>query len=138
MVLAHNAFVEQVLPAGMLTTLSEQDMAVYRAPVSDVGESRRPTLGWPRHIPIDGEPAHMVDIVQSYSTWLAQSPVPKLFINAEPGAILTGRLAELCRTWPNQTEITVPGIDFIQEDSAAAIGAAIANFVRRIRPSRRG
>jgi haloalkane dehalogenase len=138
MVLEHNAFVERVLPAGMLTTLSEQDMAAYRAPFSDVGESRRPTLSWPRQIPIDGEPAHMVEIVQSYSTWLAQSPVPKLFINAEPGAIVTGRLGELCRTWPNQTEITVPGIHFIQEDSADAIGAAIADFVRRVRPSQRG
>lgn len=134
MVLEHNAFVERILPASMLTTLSEQDMAAYRAPFSDVGESRRPTLSWPRHIPIDGEPAHMVDIVQSYSTWLAQSPVPKLFINAEPGAIVTGRLAELCRAWPNQTEITVTGIHFIQEDSADAIGAAIADFVRRVRP----
>jgi haloalkane dehalogenase len=80
----------------------------------------------------------MVDIVQSYSTWLAQSPVPKLFINAEPGAIVTGRLRELCRTWPNQTEITVAGLHFIQEDSADAIGVAIADFVRRVRPSPRG
>jgi haloalkane dehalogenase len=135
MVLEHNAFIEQVLPAGMLPKLSERDMAAYRAPFSDVGESRRPTLSWPRHIPIDGEPAHMVEIVQSYSSWLAQSPVPKLFINAEPGAIVTGRLGELSRTWPNQTEITVPGIYFMQEDSADAIGAAIADFVRRVLPS---
>jgi haloalkane dehalogenase len=138
MILEHNAFVEQVLPAGMLTKLSDQDMAAYRAPFIEAGESRRPTLSWPRHIPIDGEPTHMVDIVQSYSTWLAQSPVPKLFINAEPGAIVTGRLRELCRTWPNQTEITVAGLHFIQEDSADAIGVAIADFVRRVRPSPRG
>jgi haloalkane dehalogenase len=138
MILEHNAFVEHVLPAGMLTTLNDQDMAAYRAPFFDAGESRRPTLSWPRHVPIDGEPAHMVDIVQSYSTWLAQSPVPKLFINAEPGAIVTGRLRELCRTWPNQTEITVAGVHFIQEDSADAIGVAIADFVRRVRPSPRG
>ena len=138
MVLERNAFVEGVLPAGMLGTLSETDMAAYRAPFVDPGESRRPTLSWPRHIPIDGEPEHMVDIVQHYSTWLTHSPAPKLFINAEPGAIITGRLRELCRTWANQTEITVRGAHFIQEDSADAIGRAVADFVRRIRRSQAG
>jgi haloalkane dehalogenase len=132
MALEHNAFVEQILPAGMLTTLSEDDMAAYRAPYTEPGESRRPTLSWPRHIPIEGQPAHMVEIVQHYSTWLAQSPVPKLFINAEPGAIITGRLRELCRTWPNQTEITVPGVHFIPEDSADSIGRALSDFVRGV------
>ncbi|MBV9640937.1 MAG: haloalkane dehalogenase [Mycobacteriaceae bacterium] len=133
MILDHNAFVEQVLPAGMMTTLSDEDLAAYRAPYIEPGESRRPTLSWPRHIPIDGEPAQMVDIVARYSTWLAHFPVPKLFINAEPGAIITGRLRELCRTWPNQTEITVPGGHFIPEDSPDAIGRAVAEFVQRIR-----
>ena len=138
MVLERNAFVEGVLPAGMLGTLFETDMAAYRAPFVDPGELRRPTLTWPRNTPIDGEPEHMVDIVQHYSTWLAHSPAPKLFINAEPGAIITGRLRELCRTWANQTEITVRGAHFIQEDSADAIGRAVADFVRRIRRSQAG
>jgi haloalkane dehalogenase len=136
MVLEHNAFVEFVLPAGMLTSLSDEDMAAYRAPYAEPGESRRPTLSWPRQIPVDGQPTHMVDIVQHYSTWLAQSQVPKLFINAEPGTTLTGRLRELCRTWPNQTEITVPGLHFIQEDRADAIGRAVADFVRQVREIR--
>src|ERR1700758_2394938 len=133
MVLERNVFVERILPGSMLTTLSDDDMAAYRAPYVTPGESRRPTLSWPRQIPIDGQPAHMVDIVEHYSEWLAQSPVPKLFIDADPGAIVTGRLRELCRTWPNQTEVTVPGIHFIQEDSADAIGRALANFVQRLR-----
>lgn len=133
MVLDHNAFVEQMLPAGTLSALTEHDMAVYRAPFAEPGESRRPTLSWPRQIPIDGHPPEIVSIVERYSNWLAQSSVPKLFINAEPGAIVTGRLRELCRTWPNQTEITVHASHFIPEDSADEIGRAAADFVRRIR-----
>jgi haloalkane dehalogenase len=133
MVLENNAFVEHVLPSAILSTLSETDMNAYRAPYLEPGESRRPTLSWPRQIPIDGEPAHMVDIVEHYGRWLAKAPVPKLFLNADPGAIITGRLRELCRTWPNQTEITVPGVHFIQEDSPDAIGRAIAEFVCQVR-----
>jgi haloalkane dehalogenase len=133
LVLEKNVFVERILPGSMMTALSDEDMAAYRAPYLIPGESRRPTLSWPRQIPIDGQPTHMVKIVEHYSAWLAQSPVPKLFIDADPGAIITGRLRELCRTWPNQTAITVPGIHFIQEDSADAIGRAVATFVQRLR-----
>jgi haloalkane dehalogenase len=133
MVLENNAFVERVLPSAILGTLSETDMNAYRAPYLAPGESRRPTLSWPRQIPIDGEPAHMVNIVQRYGSWLAEAPVPKLFLNADPGAIITGRLRALCRTWPNQTEITVPGVHFMQEDSPDAIGRAIAEFVCQVR-----
>ena len=108
-------------------------MAEYRRPFANPGEDRRPTLTWPRQIPIEGEPADVVAVVEDYSRWLAASPVPKLFINADPGSILIGRQRELCRTWPNQTEITVKGLHFLQEDSPDDIGRALAAFVRRIR-----
>jgi haloalkane dehalogenase len=133
MVLAKNLFVEGVLPAATLGGLSEETMAEYRRPFAEPGEGRRPTLSWPRQIPIDGEPADVVKIVEDYSAWLARSEIPKLFVNAEPGSILTGRARELCRTWPNQREVTVPGSHFVQEDSPDAIGAAVAEFVREIR-----
>jgi haloalkane dehalogenase len=136
MVLADNLFVEQVLPNGILRDLGEEELAVYRAPYLTPGESRRPTLSWPRQLPIEGEPADVVRIVQEYGRWLAASSVPKLFVNADPGAILIGRPRELCRTWPNQVEVTVPGVHFVQEDSPALIGAAVAEFVRGIQTGR--
>ena len=128
MVLEKNLFVEAVLPGSIMRKLSEEEMAEYRRPFLEPGESRRPTLTWPREIPIDGEPADVVQIVSDYGRWLAGSAVPKLFVNAEPGAILTGPQRDLCRGWPNQTEVTVAGIHFIQEDSGAEIGAAIADW----------
>ncbi|MCW2652367.1 MAG: haloalkane dehalogenase [Mycobacterium sp.] len=130
MVLEQNIFVEDVLPAQMLRTLSEEEMDHYRAPFRNRGEDRRPTLSWPRNIPIDGEPADVVSVVNEYSSWLAESDVPKLFINAEPGAIVHGRIRELIRTWPNLTETTVRGVHFVQEDSPNEIGSAIADFLR--------
>jgi haloalkane dehalogenase len=108
-------------------------MAVYRAPFANSGEDRRPTLTWPRMIPIDGAPADVTATVERYGSWLAQSDVPKLFINAEPGSILTGRQRDLCRKWPNQTEVTVKGLHFVQEDSPDEIGKAVADFVKRMR-----
>ena len=132
MVLAKNVFVERILPASVLRGLSEAEMAVYRRPYAEPGESRRPTLTWPRQIPIDGEPADVVAVVESYARWLATSDVPKLFVNADPGSILTGPQREFCRMWPNQQEITVKGTHFIQEDSPAEIGQAVAAFLRRI------
>ncbi|MFD1496852.1 haloalkane dehalogenase [Streptosporangium lutulentum] len=133
MVITDNAFVEQVMPMGILRDLSEEEKAVYRAPYLTPGESRRPTLSWPRRLPIDGEPADVVRIVEEYGRWLATSTVPKLFVNADPGAILIRNPREFCRTWPNQTEVTVPGRHFVQEDSPDVIGAAVADFVRGIR-----
>ncbi|MEV0074295.1 haloalkane dehalogenase [Amycolatopsis sp. NPDC050768] len=130
MILDGNAFVEQVLPGAVLRDLSDEEMAVYRAPYRTPGESRRPTLSWPRQLPIEGEPADVVAIVEEYGRWLSTSEVPKLFVNAEPGAILSSRQREFCRTWPNQTELTVPGIHFVQEDSPDLIGSAVAHFVR--------
>jgi haloalkane dehalogenase len=126
MVLEQNVFVERVLPGSVLRGLSEAEMAVYRRPFANPGEDRRPTLTWPREIPLDGEPADVVAIVQAYADWLATSDVPKLFINAEPGAILVGAQREFCRRWPRQREVTVKGSHFIQEDSPGAIGQAIA------------
>jgi haloalkane dehalogenase len=129
MVLERNIFVEAVLPGSVLRKLSDEEMAEYRRPFLEPGESRRPTLTWPREIPIDGVPADVTEIVRSYAGWLSASPVPKLFVNAEPGAILRGALREVCRTWPNQTEVTVRGSHFIQEDSPDEIGRAIAGWL---------
>ena len=128
MVLEKNVFVERILPGSVLRGLTEEEMAVYRRPYTQPGESRRPTLTWPREIPIDGEPADVVEIVNGYSQWLASGNVPKLFVNADPGAILTGPQRERCRTWPNQQEVTVKGVHFIQEDSPGEIGQAIAQW----------
>jgi haloalkane dehalogenase len=125
-VLQKNVFVERVLPGSVLRGLTEPEMEVYKAPFLDPGEDRRPTLTWPRQIPLDGEPADVSAIVAAYSEWLRSSPVPKLFINAEPGAILVDGMREFCRSWPNQTEVTVAGSHFIQEDSPTEIGEAIA------------
>jgi haloalkane dehalogenase len=133
MILEKNMFVERVLPGSILRKLGDEEMAEYRRPFATSGEGRRPTLSWPRQIPIDGEPAEVVAVVEDYSRWLAASDIPKLFINADPGSILVGRQREVCRAWPNQTELTVPGLHFVQEDSPDAIGQAIAAFVRRVR-----
>lgn len=132
MVLDKNTFVERVLPGSILRDLSEQEMAVYRRPFQNSGEDRRPTLTWPRQIPIDGTPADVAEIVQAYADWLAEADLPKLFINAEPGAILIGAQREFCRSWPNQTEVTVSGNHFLQEDSPHEIGQAIAVWRKTI------
>ena len=135
MVLEKNVFVERVLPSAIIRDLTEAEMAEYRRPFINEGEDRRPTLTWPRQIPIEGEPADVVEIVQDYSAWLAQSDVAKLFVNADPGSILVGEQREFCRSWPNQTEVTVKGTHFIQEDSPDEIGAAVADFVQQLRSS---
>ena len=128
LILEKNLFVEAILPASILRTLSDEELQEYRRPFPTPVD-RRPTLTWPREIPLAGEPADVVEIVQSYADWLAQADVPKLFINADPGAILTGPQREFCRTWPNQTEVTVAGNHFIQEDSPHEIGQAIADWL---------
>jgi haloalkane dehalogenase len=127
-VLDKNVFVERILPSSVIRDLTTEEMDVYRAPYLVPGESRRPTLTWPRQIPIDGEPADTFEIVESYGSWMAANDLPKLFVNADPGMILTGPQREFCRTWKNQTEVTVPGLHFIQEDSPDEIGEAIANW----------
>jgi haloalkane dehalogenase len=129
MVLEHNVFVDRVLPGSILRDLTEAEMDVYRRPFREAGESRRPTLTWPRQIPIEGEPADVHEIVADYGAWLAKCDIPKLFVNAEPGAILTGSQRDFCRSWPNQTEVTVKGIHFVQEDAPDEIGVAIAAWL---------
>lgn len=130
-VLTKNVFVERILPASILRDLTDEEMTEYRRPFLEPGESRRPTLTWPREIPIDGQPEDVHDIVASYAAWLSESDLPKLFINADPGIILTGPQRGFCRTWPNQEEVTVTGLHFIQEDSPDEIGSAIADWYRR-------
>ena len=129
MVLEKNVFVERILPASIQRTLEPEEMEAYRRPFAEPGEKRRPTLTWPRQIPIEGEPADVTERVAAYDRWLESSEVPKLFVNADPGSILTGPQREYCRTWPNQREVTVRGSHFIQEDSPQEIGRAIADFV---------
>lgn len=128
MVLEKNIFVERVLPGSVLRGLTDEEMERYRQPYLEPGESRRPTLTWPREIPISGEPADVVEIAAAYAEYLAETETPKLFVNAEPGAILRGPQREFCRTWKNQTEITVPGNHFVQEDSPHEIGEAIREW----------
>ena len=132
MVLEKNMFVERVLPSSILRDLTEEEMDVYRRPFVNAGEDRRPTLTWPRQIPIEGEPEDVHRIVAAYSEWLNECDIPKLFVNAEPGAILTGPQREYCRGWRNMTEVTVPGTHFLQEDSPHEIGAAVAEWRQKI------
>ena len=131
MILDKNVFIERILPGSILRELTDDEMNTYRAPF-ETRNDRWPTLTWPRQIPIAGEPADVVAYVQAYADWMATNDLPKLFVNAEPGAILIGGVREFCRTWPNQTEVTVKGIHFIQEDSGPEIGQAIANWMRDI------
>jgi len=131
LILNRNLFIEAVLPSSIMRPLTEEEMATYRAPFADAPD-RQVMLNWPREIPIAGEPPHMVALVQSYADWLAQSTIPKLFINADPGSILVGGQRDFCRTWPNQTEVTVKGLHFVQEDSGADIGRAVALWLQDI------
>ena len=132
MVLEDNLFIERVLAGSIIREMNDQEMNVYRKPFINAGEDRRPTLTWPRQIPIEGQPTDVHEIVKTYSNWLNASAIDKLFINAEPGAILTGRQRQFCRGFKNQIEVSVPGIHFIQEDSPHEIGKAIANWHRNI------
>jgi haloalkane dehalogenase len=134
LVLKKNIFIERILPGAVLRRLTDAEMAAYRAPWLEAGEARRPMLSWPREIPLDGEPTDVNAIVSDYSQWLSSdSTVPKLFVNAEPGSILTGRQREYCRGWPNQREVTVAGAHFIPEDSPHEIGEAIADWYLSMR-----
>ncbi|MGZ6391306.1 MAG: haloalkane dehalogenase [Ktedonobacterales bacterium] len=135
-VLQQNLFLEQLLPGGVLRKLSEEEMTWYRRPFLRPGEDRRPILTFARQLPIDGEPADVTEIVSSYADWLSHSSVPKLFINGEPGAILTGSRRDFCRTWPTQREVTVRGLHFLQEDSPDELGQAIAGWLPAIREGR--
>lgn len=132
LVLQRNMFIEAVLPSSVIRQMGEEEMNQYRKAFTRVAD-RQPTLNWPRQIPIDGEPPHMVDLVASYGEWMATNQeLPKLFINADPGSILTGKARKFCRTWPNQKEVTVAGTHFIQEDSPVEIGIAVAEWLKTI------
>ena len=133
MVLKDNFFIEKILPKAILRTLSEEEMAEYRRPFAEPGEGRRPTLTWPRQIPIEGDPADVTAIASAYADWLATSSVPKLWVKAEPGGILAGgAVLDFARRLPAQTEVTVAGIHFVQEDSPGEIGRAIAGWIRTL------
>ncbi len=136
MILERNLFVERVLPGSVIRKLADEEMEVYRRPFLEPGEDRRPTLSWPRQIPLDGEPEIVAAIVQSYADYMTANDLPKLFINADPGSILIGPQRDFCRSWKNQTEVTVKGIHFIQEDSPHEIGEAIATWRKRWRTAR--
>ncbi len=132
LILEKNYFIELVLPNSVIREMSPAEMDVYRRPFINAGEERRPTLTWPRQIPVEGEPEEVVEIVTTYADWLSKSDIPKLFINADPGSILVGKARDFCRTWANQEEVTVKGLHFIQEDSPDEIGEAIAGFIRNL------
>jgi len=132
MVLEKNMFIEGVLPSSIMRKLSDEEMDEYRRPFTNAGEDRRPTLTWPRQIPIEGEPEDVVKIVSDYGGWLSTSDVPKLFFDAKPGAILRGKARDFCRSWPNQREIEVKGIHFVQEDSPDEIGRGVAEWLRGV------
>ena len=132
LVLEKNYFVEKVLPGSIIRMLDADEMNEYRRPFLSSGEDRRPTLSWPREIPIEGEPGNVCQIVNEYAEWMKTNNIPKLFINAEPGAITTGKIREFCRSWKNQTEVTVKGIHFIQEDSPDEIGKALSKWYKEL------
>jgi len=132
LVLQDNHFVEHVLPAMVIRDLTDEEMDEYRRPYRNPGEDRRPTLTWPREIPIEGEPADVLALMQENDAFLRASPLPKLFINTEPGAVLVGEHRDIVRRWPNQTEVTVAGLHYCQEDSPHEIGQALADWYRSL------
>jgi len=129
MILKKNLFIEAILPNAIIRNLSDEEMAVYRKPFSNEGEDRRPTLTWPRQIPIEGEPEDVNKIVSDYAEWIKDTEFPKLFINAEPGSILLDPARAFVRSWRNLQEVTVKGTHFIQEDSPHEIGEALQNWL---------
>lgn len=128
MVLEKNLFVEALVPGSILRDLTEEEMNEYRRPFANAGEDRRPTLTWPRQIPIEGQPADVTEIVDAYLDWLGKTSIPKLFVNADPGVLITGAVRDRVRSWPNITEVTVPGLHFIQEDAPDEIGLAVRDW----------
>ena len=132
MVLEENVFIEKILPAAVLRPLADAEMEHYRKPFRNPGDDRRPMLSWPRTLPLEGEPADIVTLIEENSAWLAGSDLPKLFISGDPGQVVRGRIAVALRNWRNQTEVTVKGRKLLQEDSPDEIGLAIAHFVRRL------
>jgi len=137
MVLQENIFIERILPQAAFRQLTGDELDAYQQPFRNAGEDRRAMLAWPRSLPIQGEPPNVAEVVRDNGSWLAQSHLPKLFINGDPGTLARGRLREIIRSWPHQTEVTVKGRKLLQEDSADEIGAAIASFIRQVRSPRK-
>lgn len=132
MILEQNMFIEQILPGQIIRNLTTEEMDVYRAPYLEAGESRRPILTWAREVPLDGIPANVFEIVETFFDWMDTNEIPKLFVNAEPGSLLSGENREIVRQWKNQTEVTVAGLHFIQEDSPEEIADAIADWLPKV------
>ena len=132
LILERNLFIEGVLPSAIIRDLDTPTLDAYRAPFLDRGEARRALLAWPRQLPMDGDPPETVAVAEAIQAFMSTTQIPKLFINADPGSILVGRQRDVCRQWPNQVEITVAGNHFIQEDSPAEIGNAVAEFLRTL------
>ena len=132
LILEKNVFIEKILVGSIIRQLDQDEMEQYRKPFANPGEDRRVMLSWPREIPIEGQPENVCKIVSEYSNWMSKNNIPKLFINADPGAIIQGSVRDFCRTWSNQSEITVQGIHFIQEDSPNEIGTAIQKWYETI------
>ncbi|HSV89905.1 MAG TPA: haloalkane dehalogenase, partial [Nitrospiraceae bacterium] len=128
-ILEKNLFIEYMLP---LRNIAPDAVDVYRRYVRNPGPSRLPLLAWTRDLPIAGEPADVVEVVENYGKWLSKSTLPKLFIDAEPGGFLIGAQREFCRTWPNQDIVTIEGYHFLQEEAPEAMAQAIARFVAKV------
>ncbi len=131
LVLVENFFIENILPASVLRKLSDAEMEVYRRPYKNRGESRRPTLTWPREVPIGGEPHDVHQIIETYGKWLSSSQIPKLFIEAIPGVMFQSH-RDFAKTWPNQTHVKIRGGHFVSEDSPDETGAAIAAWLKKL------
>ena len=135
LILRQNLFIEYLLP---LRHISEEAIKVYRRHYRNPGLSRMPMLAWTRDLPIAGEPADVVAIVEDYARWLATSPIPKLFIDADPAGFLIGAQREFCRTWPNQETVLVKGAHFLQEEAPDEVGRSLARFVAKVRAGAMG
>jgi haloalkane dehalogenase len=132
MVLEQNLFIEGMLPSLIQRSLSDAELDEYRRPFKTSGDDRLPTLQWPREVPIDGNPSDVAQLIANYSKWLSESQIPKLFINADPGVFITGRVRKLCSDWPNQQEVTVNGLHFLPEDSPEAVARAVARWLKHL------
>jgi haloalkane dehalogenase len=129
LILQKNLFIEYLLP---LRNIPPDAIEVYRRHFRIPGASRMPMLAWTRDLPIGGEPADVVEIVESYAAWLSKSDIPKLFIDAEPSGFLIGAQREFCRAWPNQERVVVEGAHFLQEEAPESVGRATARFVAKV------
>lgn len=134
LVLGENAFVEKVIPAGVIRQLTQEEMNVYRAPYPTPA-SRKPTLVWPRELPIQGTPARNVEVVNAIGAWMKTTPIPMLHLWGRPGALNSERVAvEFVKRVRNiQSTFVGPCRHYLQEDQPEMIGRAVADWRRRLR-----